>query len=150
MQNKSFKIVFCIILLCLGWCVIRLARIECGYELLNFLEERNILHLSPRQVARQYILALKRKDYRIAYSYLTPDSQELVRLADFVAENEKHMSDMDADKTWIIREDVIVGMQIYKRPGKWGYVLVKTNGKWKIVMDEGLPSFPFACCYKQW
>ena len=92
-MNKFFVVVFGIMMLCLTLCVIQLVRIECSYEILNFINDRNTITLNPRQVARQYILALKRKDYRIAYDYLTPESKETISLADFVAINEKLMSD---------------------------------------------------------
>ena len=93
---------------------------------------------------REYIIALKSKDYRKAYSYLTTESKEIFSLADFVALNEKSMTLMDENKTWIYYQEVRVGMQIYEDPGWWGYLLVKYKGKWKIVMKRGIPSFPFA------
>ena len=149
-MNRFFKIVFGIMLLCLILCVIQLIRIEFGYEALNFMVERNVVTLSPRQVAKQYIIALKKKDYRIAYDYLTPESKEIFSLSDFVSMNEKSMTLMDENKTWIYYQEVMVGMQIYEDPGWWGYLLVKHKGKWKIVMKKGIPSFPFVCdcCYK--
>jgi hypothetical protein len=105
---------------------------------------------SPRYALREYILALKNKDYRKAYSYLTTESKETISLADFVVMNEKQMTLMDENKTWIYYQEVMVGMQIYEDPGWWGYLLVKHKGKWKIVMKGGIPSFPFAydCCCK--
>ena len=144
MENKFFKIVFWIMLLCLILCIAQLVRIEFGYEVANFLDEKKIINLSPRFVARQYIMALKKKDYRIAYSYLTPKSKEIFLLADFVTLNEKSMTLMDENKTWIYYQEVRVGMQIYEDPGWWGFVLVKDKGKWKIRMKGGIPSFPFA------
>ena len=141
MENRFFKIVFGIMLLCLVLCVIQLTRITCSYEILNFFEEKNIINLNPRQVARQYILALKKKDYKIAYDYLVPCSKEKLPLPDFIALNEKGMTEMDERKTWIA--GVCVGMQIYEDPGSWGFLLIKTNGKWRIVMNSGFPSFPF-------
>ena len=142
-MNRFFKIVFGIMLLCLILCVAQLIRIEFGYEMLNFFDERNAVMLNPRQVAKQYILALKKKDYRIAYDYLTPESKEIFSLADFVAMNEKQMTLMDENKTWLYHQEVRVGMQLYEDPASWGFVLVKTNGKWRIVMKSGIPSFPF-------
>ena len=100
---------------------------------------------SPRYALREYILALKSKDYRIAYDYLTPESKGIFSLADFVAMNEKQMTLMDENKTWVYYQEVMVGMQIYEDPGWWGFVLVKDKGKWKIVMKKGIPSFPFTC-----
>jgi hypothetical protein len=144
-MNRFFKIVFGIMLLCLILCVAQLVRIEFGYELLNFLDERNAVALNPRQVARQYILALKKKDYRIAYDYLAPESKEMFSLIDFITINEKSMTLMNENKTWIAIEEVTVGMQIYEDPGSWGYLLVKHKGKWKVVMMGGIPSFPFLC-----
>lgn len=144
-MNRFFKIVFGIMLLCLILCVAQLIRIEFGYEMLNFLDERNAVMLSSRQVARQYVLALKKKDYRIAYDYLTPESKEMFSLVDFITMNEKSMTLMNENKTWITREEVVVGMQIYEDPGSWGFVVVKTNGKWRIIMKGGIPSFPFLC-----
>jgi hypothetical protein len=141
MENQFFKTVFGIMLLCLVLCVVQLLRLECGYEIANLLEEKNVIALSPRQVARQYILALKRKDYRIAYSYLIAQSQEKFPFAEFVAMNEKAMTEMDERKTWIA--GVYVGMQIYEDPGSWGFLLIKADGKWRIVMNGGFPSFPF-------
>ena len=141
MESKFFKIVFWIMLLCLTLCIAQLVRIEFGYEVANFLDEKKIINLSPRFVARQYIMALKKKDYRIAYSYLATCSQEKFPLADFVALNEKGMTEMDERKTWIA--GVYIGMQIYEDPGSWGFLLVKIDGKWRIVMNGGSPSFPF-------
>ena len=105
---------------------------------------------SPKYALREYILALKSKDYRIAYDYLTPESKGIFSLADFVAMNEKQMTLMDENKTWVYYQEVMVGMQIYEDPGWWGYLLVKHKGKWKILMKRGIPSFPFICdcCYK--
>ena len=143
MENRLFVTVFGIMSLCLILCVVQLARIEFGYEIFNFLDERNAVVLNPRQVARQYILALKKKDYRIAYDYLTPDTQEKISLADFVSCNEKHMTLMDENKTWIGWEQVKVGMQIYEDPGNWGFLLERVKGKWRIIMKGGIPSFPF-------
>ena len=142
-MNRFFKIVFGVMLLSLILCVAQLIRIEFGYEMLNFLDERNAVMLNPRQVARQYILALKKKDYRIAYDYLTPESKETISLADFVTMNEKQMTLMDENKTWVYYQEVRVGMQIYEDPGWWGFVLVKDKGKWRIRMKGGIPSFPF-------
>jgi|GEM_PF-2812993 len=150
-MNKFFMTVFGAMMLCLILCVIQLARIECGYEILNFMDDKNAITLNPRQVARQYILALKRKDYRIAYDYLTTESKEIISLADFVVMNEKSMTLMDENKTWISYQEVGVGMQIYEDPGWWGFVMVKADGKWRIIMKGGIPSFPFsansACDY---
>ena len=151
-MERFFKIVFGIMLLCLVLCVAQLARIEYGYEIANFLENRKIITLSPRQVARQYILALKKKDYKVAYNYLTPDTQERFSLADFVLMNKGSMTIMDENKTWIYWKGVMVGMQIYEDPGSWGYLLVNTNGKWKLIIRGGIPSFPFIkdyfrCCH---
>jgi hypothetical protein len=126
-------------------CVVQLARITCSYEIANFLEEKTIIVLSPRQVAKQYILALKKKDYGTAYSYLIPESKEKFSLADFVGSNEKGMTEMDESKTWIA--GIYVGMQIYEDPGSWGFLLVKADGKWRIVMNGGSPSFPFVWQY---
>ena len=143
-MNRLFKIVFGMMLLCLILCVAQLIRIEFGYDMMNLLNERNIMTLNPRQVAKQYILALKKKDYRLAYEYLTPESKEIFSLADFVVLNEKSMTLMDENKTWIYYREVMVGMQIYEDPGWWGFILVKDMGKWRIRMKGGIPSFPFA------
>ena len=140
-MNRLFKIVFGAMLLCLILCVVQLIRLEFSSEILNCREEKSIVVLNPQQVARQYILALKKKDYRIAYSYLAAPSQEKFPLADFVALNEKGMTEMDERKTWIA--GVYIGMQIYEDPGSWGFLLVKIDGKWRIVMNGGSPSFPF-------
>ena len=142
-MNRFFKIVFGSMLLCLILCVIQLVRVKCDYEILNFFEEKKIIALSPQQVAKQYILSLKKKDYRIAYDYLTPESKETISLADFVTMNEKQMTLMDENKTWVYYQEVRIGMQIYEDPGWWGFVLVKDRGKWKIRMKGGIPSFPF-------
>jgi len=142
-MNRFFKIVFGSMLLCLILCVIQLARVTCDYEVLNFFEEKKIIALSPQQVAKQYILSLKKKDYRIAYDYLTPESKETISLADFVTMNEKQMTLMDENKTWVYYQEVRVGMQIYEDPGWWGFMLVKDNGRWRIRMKGGIPSFPF-------
>lgn len=148
MESRFFKTVFGIMLLCLVFCIVQLARIEYKYEILNFLEERNVIILNPQQVARQYILALKKKDYKIAYDYLAPCSKEKFSLADFVTLNEKGMTEMNEKKTWV--EGVYVGMQIYEDPGSWGFLLIKAVGKWRIIMNGGSPSFPFTgeegCC----
>ena len=146
-MNRFFKIVFGSMLLCLILCVIQLVRVKCDYEILNFFEEKKIIALSPQQVAKQYILSLKKKDYRIAYDYLTPESKETISLADFVTMNEKQMTLMDENKTWVYYQEVRVGMQIYEDPGWWGFVLVKDNGKWRIRMKGGIPSFPFVWQY---
>ena len=149
-MGRFFKIVFGSMLLCLILCVIQLARVTCDYEILNFFEEKKIIALNPQQVAKQYILSLKKKDYRIAYDYLTPESKETISLADFVTMNEKQMTLMDENKTWVYYQEVRVGMQIYEDPGWWGFVMIKTNGKWRIIMKGGIPSFPFtkdsSCC----
>ena len=146
-MNRFFKIVFGSMLLCLILCVIQLARVTCAYEILNFFEEKKIIALNPQQVAKQYILSLKKKDYRIAYDYLTPESKETISLADFVTMNEKQMTLMDENKTWVYYQEVRIGMQIYEDPGWWGFVLVKDNGKWRIRMKGGIPSFPFVWQY---
>jgi len=143
MENRFFVTVFGIMALCLALCVVQLARIEFGYEIMNFADERNAFVLTPRQVARQYILALKKKDYRIAYDYLTPDSQKRFSLADLVSCNEKQMTLMDENKTWVASEQVSIGMQIYEDPGSWGFLLKKIKGKWRIIMKGGIPSCPF-------
>jgi hypothetical protein len=143
-MNRLSKIVFGAMLLCLFLCVAQLIRIEFGYDMMNLLNERNIMTLNPRQVAKQYILALKKKDYRLAYEYLTPESKEIFSLADFVVLNEKSMTLMNENKTWIYYREVRVGMQIYEDPGWWGFILVKDMGKWRIRMKGGIPSFPFA------
>ena len=123
-MNRFLKVVFGIMLLCLILFVVQLA-------------------LSPEQVVRQYILALKKKDYKAAYSYLTPDTKERLSFEDFSSKNEKMMTLMNERKTWISWQGVMVGTQIYQDPGSWGYLLVKSNGKWKIVLRKGSPSFPF-------
>ena len=150
MQNKFFITVFSGMLLCLALCLAQLLRLECGYEIANILDEKHTIALSPQLVVKQYILALKKKDYRIAYDYLTPESKETISLADFVAINEKSMTLMDENKTWVYYQEVRVGMQIYEDPGWWGFVMIKTNGKWRIIMKGGIPSFPFtkdsSCC----
>ena len=146
-MNRFFKIVFGSMLLCLILCVIQLVRVKCDYEILNFFEEKKIIALNPQQVAKQYILSLKKKDYRIAYDYLTPESKETISLADFVTMNEKQMTLMDENKTWVYYQEVRIGMQIYEDPGWWGFVLVKDNGKWRIRMKGGIPSFPFVWQY---
>jgi hypothetical protein len=146
-MGRFFKIVFGSMLLCLILCVIQLARVTCDYEILNFFEEKKIIALNPQQVAKQYILSLKKKDYRIAYDYLTPESKETISLADFVTMNEKQMTLMDENKTWVYYQEVRIGMQIYEDPGWWGFVLVKDNGKWRIRMKGGIPSFPFVWQY---
>ena len=150
MQNKFFITIFSVMLLCLALCLAQLLRLECGYEIANMLDEKHIIALPPQVVAKQYILALKKKDYRIAYDYLTPESKETISLADFVAINEKSMTLMDENKTWVYYQEVRVGMQIYEDPGWWGFVMIKTNGKWRIIMKGGIPSFPFtkdsSCC----
>lgn len=143
MEERFFKTVLGIMILLLMLCIVQFARIEWSYEILNFLEDRKIIALNPRQVARQYIIALKRKDYKIAYNYLTPDTQESFSLAEFVSMNENSMTEMDENKTWIYYQEVRVGIQIYEDPGWWGYVFVKTDGKWKLIMRGGIPSFPF-------
>ena len=97
----------------------------------------------PEQVVRQYILALKKKDYRAAYSYLTPDTKERLSFKAFSSLNEKMMTLMNERKTWISWQGVMVGTQIYDDPGTWGYLLVKSKGKWKIVIRKGSPSFPY-------
>ena len=144
MQNKFFITIFSVMLLCLALCLAQLLRLECGYEIANILDEKHTIALSPQLVVKQYILALKKKDYRIAYDYLTPESKETISLADFVAINEKSMTLMDENKTWVYYQEVRVGMQIYEDPGWWGFVMIKTNGKWRIIMKGGIPSFPFA------
>jgi len=127
-MNRFLKVIFGIMLLCLILCVVQLA-------------------LSPEQVVRQYILALKKKDYKAAYSYLTPDTQKILSFEDFSSKNEKMMTGMNERKTWISWQGVMVGTQIYQDPGSWGYLLVKSNGKWKIVLRKGSPSFPFVKDY---
>lgn len=127
-MNRLLKVVFGIMLLCLILCVVQLAR-------------------SPKLVVRQYILALKKKDYKAAYSYLTPDTQEILSFEDFSSKNEKMMTGMNERKTWISWQGVMVGTQIYQDPGSWGYLLVKSNGKWKIVLRKGSPSFPYVKDY---
>lgn len=144
MGEKFFKIVLSIMILLLVLCIIQFVNIEYRYEVLNFLENKKITTLNPRQVARQYILALKKKDYKIAYSYLTPDSKERFSLTDFVSINENSMTIMDENKTWIYYEEIRVGIQIYEDPGWWGYVLVKNKGRWRISMYGGIPSYPFS------
>jgi len=143
MQNKFFVILLSGMFLCLVLCLTQLLKLELGYEIANFIDEKHIITLPPRLVAKQYILALKKKDYRIAYSFLKPDSQERFSLADFVVMNERGMTEMDERRTWIYYEEIRVGMHLYEDPATWGYVLVKTNGKWRIVMRGGSPSFPF-------
>ena len=143
MQNKFFITIFSVMLLCLALCLAQLLRLECGYEIANMLDEKHIIALPPQVVAKQYILALKKKDYRIAYSFFTPDSQERFSLADFVVLNERGMTEMDGRRTWIYYEEIRVGMHLYEDPATWGFVLVRTNGKWRIVMKGGSQSFPF-------
>jgi len=125
---RLFKIVFIILVACLILCVVQLA-------------------WSPERVVRQYILALKKKDYRVAYSYLTPDTQKILSFEAFSSKNEKMMTLMNERKTWISWQGVMVGTQIYQDPGSWGYLLVKSNGKWKIVLRKGSPSFPYVKDY---
>jgi hypothetical protein len=127
-MNRFLKVVFGIMLLCLILCVVQLA-------------------LSPEEVVKQYILALKKKDYRAAYSYLTPDTQKILSFEDFSSKNEKMMTLMNERKTWISWQGVIVGIQIYDDPGTWGYLLVKSKGKWRIVIRKGSPSFPYVKDY---
>ena len=105
---------------------------------------------SPRYALREYIFALKNKDYRKAYSMLSPDTKEKFSLEDIVRINEHLMTEMDEDNTFIYWQGVMVGMQIYEDPGWWGFVLVKNKGKWRIRMNCGIPSFPFTCdcCYE--
>jgi hypothetical protein len=39
-------------------------------------------------------------------------------------------------------------MQIDQDPGSWAYLLVKTNGKWRIVIrSKGTPTFPYVKDY---
>jgi len=144
MEERFFKTVLGTMLFFLMLCIVQFVNIEYRYEVLNFLENRKILALSPRQVARQYILALKKKDYKIAHNYLTHDSQERFSLADFVSMNEGSMTIMNENKTWIYYEEIRVGIQIYEDPGWWGYVFVKNKGRWRISMYGGIPSYPFS------
>lgn len=127
-MNRFFKILLIMMVVCLILCVVQLA-------------------MSPEQVVRQYILALKKKDYRAAFSYLTPDTQKILSFEDFSSKNEKMMTRMNERKTWISWQGVMVGTQIYEDPGTWGFLLVKSNGKWKIVLRKGSPSFPYVKDY---
>jgi hypothetical protein len=127
-MNRLFKIALIMLVACLILCVVQLAR-------------------SPEQIVRQYILALKEKDYRVAYSYLTPDTQKMLSFEAFSSLNEKMMTGMNERKTWISWQGVMVGAQIYEDPGTWGYLLVKSNGKWRIVLRKGSPSFPYVKDY---
>jgi len=153
MKDRFFKTVLGVMLILILLCVIQLARIEFGYEIANFLDARKIITLDPRLVARQYMLALKKKDYKIAYSYLVSGSQEKFSLSDFIALDERSKTEMDEKNTWI--EGIYVGMQIYQDPGSWGFLMVKADGKWRIVMSGGSPSFPYSfdcnscCCLGQ-
>jgi len=141
-MDRFFKMVLAITLFCLILCIAQLARIEFGYEISNFLD-KSVIALNPRQVARQYILAIKKKDYKTAYSYLTPDTKEIFSLPDFISMN-KIWTEMDEDSAKIHWQGVFVGMQIYQDPGSWAYLLVKTNGKWRIVIrSKGTPTFPY-------
>lgn len=127
-MDRLFKITLIMLVVSLILCVVQLAR-------------------SPEQVVRQYILALKKKDYKVAYSYLTPDTQKILSFEDFSSLNEKMMTGMNERKIWISWQGVIVGTQIYDDPGTWGYLLVKSKGKWKIVIRKGSPSFPYVKDY---
>jgi len=141
-MNRFFKMVLAIMLFCLILCIAQLVRLKFGYEISTFLD-KSVIALNPRQVARQYIRAIKKKDYKTAYSYLTPDTKEIFSLADFISMN-KIWSEMDEDSAEIHWQGVFVGMQIYQDPGSWAYLLVKTNGKWRIVIrSKGTPTFPY-------
>ena len=142
MEGKFFFTVFAIMVFLLGLCIFQIARLEYRYEILNFLETRNLVALGARQVARQYITALKRKDYKTAYYFLTPDSRKRIPFADFVCMNEKAMTLMDEDYTWIFSEKVTVAMAIYQDPAAGYFVLKRIRGKWKIIICKGIPSFP--------
>lgn len=100
---------------------------------------------SPQYALRAYILALKDKNYGKAYAMLSPDTQERYDLENMVRINERLMTIMNEDNSHVYWQGVMVGMQIYKDPGWWGYLLVKHKGKWKVVMRGGIPSFPYLC-----
>lgn len=100
---------------------------------------------SPQYALREYILALKEKNYGKAYSMLSPDTKEKYDIETMVKINEHLMTIMNEDNSHVYWQGVRVGMQIYEDPGWWGYLLVKYKGKWKVVMRGGIPSFPFAC-----
>jgi hypothetical protein len=56
----------------------------------------------------------------------------------------KIWTEMNEDSAKIHWQGVFVGMQIYQDPGSWAYLLVKTNGKWRIVIrSKGTPTFPY-------
>lgn len=100
---------------------------------------------SPRYALREYIIALKKKDYMKAYSMLSPDTQKRFSFEDVVWMNERAMTEMNEGCTFVYWQGVVIGMQVYEDPGWWGYLLVKHKGKWKVVMRRGIPSFPYVC-----
>jgi hypothetical protein len=124
---RLFKMFLVMMVACLILCVVQLAR-------------------SPEQVVRQYLSALKKKDYRAAYSYLTPDTQGIFSLQEF-AGIDRGYSGLDENNAEICWQGVFVSMKIKQDPASWGYLLVKSKGKWKIVIREGSPSFPYVKDY---
>jgi hypothetical protein len=137
-MNKFFKIALAIMLLSLILYIVQFSKKEPS--------DKKAIALNPVQVARQYVITLKNKDYKTAYSYLTPDTQERFSLSDFISMS-KSMAGMNENTAEIHWEGVFVGMQIYQDPGSWAYLLVKTNGKWKIVIRKGSSSFPYVKDY---
>ncbi len=126
-MNRLFKMLLIMMFACLILCVVQLAR-------------------SPEQVVRQCILALKKKDYKAAYFYLTPDTQKIFSLQEFAGMDKgfSGLNDNDAEICW---QGVFVEMKMKQDPASWGFLLVKTKGKWRIVIRKGSPSFPYVKDY---
>ncbi len=133
-MNKFLKMVLAIMLFCLIVCIMQFSKKESS--------DKKAITLSPVQVARQYVIALKNKDYKTAYSYLTPDTKERFSLTDFISMSES-MAGMDENTAEIHWQGVFVGMQIYQDPASWAYLLVNIDGQWKIVIRKGSSSFPY-------
>jgi len=137
-MDRFFKMVLAIMLFCFSVCIVQFSKKESS--------DKRAVALSPVQVARQYVIALKNKDYKTAYSYLTPDTQERFSLTDFISMSES-MAGMNENTAEIHWQGVFVGMKIYQDPASWAYLLVNIDGKWKIVIRKGSSSFPYVKDY---
>lgn len=115
----------------------------CGLCLLSAFVVVYQITSSPKYVLKEYIIALKNRDYGKAYSMLSPDSKEKLNLEDLVRINEGSMTLMDENSSFIYWRGVMVGLRMYQDPGWWGFLMMKEKGKWKIVVKGGSASYPF-------
>jgi len=143
--NFSIIISFCVCLaLWFSW-------LEWNYQILNFMQFKTPIPITAKQSLKQYLVSMEKRDYEIAYGYLSQESKARHSFKEFVNFLKDGMTVFNTHHFWqAYKKDnrIMLGLSLYQDPATWGFELTNEN-KWKIVWEKGRPYFPypenFAC-----